>query len=968
MEIDLLGPVSIRASGEELPLRERRHRAVLAILASSVPPHRTVPQMIDGLWGDDAPASARNAVQVYVTGLRKALGPAGVEVKHVGDGYALRGSGVSVDVVTFEAGVAEGRAALRLGDSERAAAVLAKALSLWQGEPYAGLDDLPFARRGRDVLRATRIAAAHDLAAALSREGRPQEAVEISRSLVSDDPYDEVAWGAMARNQYWAGHQQDALQTCRRARRRLGEDLGIDPTPALAELESQILRQQVPSPVVVKDQAVDHAAALPRLPEIFVGRDEVVQDIVEQLESGARVVSVTGLGGIGKSAVAIAVAHEFRRRGRPVWFCPLEMETRADTAVLRARHCVGPASGASGDSWGAGAEGALLILDNIEQIADMPGAVASIVQEQGAPQVLVTTRVPLHTREERMVVLPALECGSGGPAEELFVRCAARNRRSLPDHDRGTVLELCEALGGMPLALEFAAARTRIRTPAQLLRQLHEHPDVSIAGDLLDVPERQRSLRQVLTASLDLLSEPARLVLVAASQCEGWITSDLLERTVTDRLATGFEEALDELTTSGIGAMDAEHRVRVPAPVRRHVQNSLDGGPLRRAFVRATHDLVRETAPQLIGRSAQASLLRLQQDDDALTTALALIRADGDVTDAARFAIQLPVYWLMTSRFLQAQQVLTELADTDVSPELGAQLRIINGTFASYLTQPDAIPILHSALEDAQRLNLAPDRVVVNGWCSLAAMHVRVEDHPAALAASEQAQLLAERSDDPGLIALSCDLAGYVAAYLHDYERALQASLTGIRDSRRDGDDYRLAGLLAGAADSLAQLGRYDEAGAVIDEAFEIAGRVDLGPMIPFLLLGRGQTLACDRRLSEAIPTLVEALRTGQDLYPDPGLFADALFLLAGCETIRHEDLLAARLYGASDTWYAEAGLKFTGRTAQVMVDLRAELADRMGLDSFGVYHALGYSRPKEAISAAMESGRALSPSARHDT
>lgn len=956
MEIDLLGPVSMRASGAEVPLRERRQRAVLAILAGAVPPHRTVTQMIDDLWGDDPPASARNAVQVYVTGLRKALGPSGIEVRHVGDGYELRGSSLSVDVVTFEAGVAEGRAALRLGDSQRAAEVLAKALSLWQGEPYAGLADLPFARRGRDVLRATRTAASHDLAVALSREGRPQEAIEVSRSLLADDPYDEAAWGSVARNQYWAGHQQDALQTCRQARRRLSQDLGIDPTPALAGLESQILKQEVPPPVVAKEQ-VAAPAALPRPPEIFLGREEVVQDILQQIESGARVVSVTGLGGIGKSAVAIAVAHECRRRGRPVWFCPLEMESRADTAVLKGRHAAG--LDATHDSWSA-AQGGLLILDNIEQIADMPSAVAAIVRRADAPQILVTTRVAMHLREERLVIIPPLEGGAGGPAEELFVRRAGRHGRSWSDHDRGTVLELCEALGGLPLALEFAAARTRIRTPEQLLRQLHDQAEVSEGGDLLDVPERQRSVRQVLKASVDLLSEPARVVLVAASQCEGWSTSDLLERTCTDQLAIGFEAALDELTTSGIGAMDPDGRVRVPAPVRRHVQGSPEGPGLRRAFIRATHDLVRETAPQLIGRSAAASLLRLQQDDDALTTAMAANRADGHVTLAGQLAIQLPVYWLMTGRFRQAQQLLTELAQSAVPADLRAQLRVINGTFASYLTQPDAIPTLQTALEEAQQLDLDPDRVIVNGWCSLAAMHVRVEDHAAALAASEQAQLLAQRSGDPELIALSCDLAGFVAAHMHDNERALQANLAGIRDSRRDGDDYRLAGLLAAAADNLAQLSRYDEAGAVMDEAFQIAGRVDLGPLTPFLLLGRGQTLACDRRLSEAIPTLVEALRTGQDLHPDPALFADALFLLAGCETIRHQDPLAARLYGAADAWYAEVGLTFAGRTAQVMVDLRAELVDRMGADTFGVYQALGHSRPQEAISGAMDSGRAL--------
>lgn len=128
-----------------------------------------------------------------------------------------------------------------------------------------------------------------------------------------------------------------------------------------------------------------------------------------------------------------------------------------------------------------------------------------------------------------------------------------------------------------------------------------------------------------------------------------------------------------------------------------------------------------------------------------------------------------------------------------------------------------------------------------------------------------------------------------------------------------------------------------------------------------FMLLCRAQTWACAGRLPVAIPTLLEAVRTSLEAHPDPALLGDALFILAGCEMLRAQDSLAARLYGASDAWYADVGLRFEGRTADVMIDLRGQLLLRMGAESCEVYHALGAANPQGAVAAAAESGQDLS-------
>lgn len=427
-----------------------------------------------------------------------------------------------------------------------------------------------------------------------------------------------------------------------------------------------------------------------------------------------------------------------------------------------------------------------MILDNVERIPGIGQVVAGIVRQDKSPQVIVTSRSPLHVRDERLVVLPPLDCGAHGPAEELFLRRADQHRRKLSDHDRSKVPDLCEVLGGIPLALEFAAARTTVRGVGQLLDHLTSGTPQREMGGFADLPPRQASLRRVLATSVDLLAPAARTVLVAASQCEGWMTTELLEQIVAGHLDTEFDEALDELTSSGIGTLDTDGRVRIPPPVRRYVQETQDCSSMRAAFIQATQELVAAIAPALLETADKVGLLRLRRDDDALTGAMAAARADGNATLAAHSAIQLQAYWLMTGRFTQAQQLFTVLADEGVPPDVRAHLGILSGTFASYLTHPDAVPRLKAALSEARRLDLEPDRIIVNGWCSLAAMYVRVEDNDSAREASAQARNLAERSADPGLLALALDLEAFVAAYMHDYERALSATLTGIRGQSPD--------------------------------------------------------------------------------------------------------------------------------------------------------------------------------------
>ena len=210
LRIRLLGSVDAVDGGGELALGGSKPRALLAVLALAAPRACSSEQIIDSLWGDDPPPSARNAVQVYVTALRKALRPHEVEIVRVGDGYALRGS-VAADVPEFEQLVSEGRASLRSGDAGRSAARLMAALDLWRGHPLEGLEAPSFSNSVRAMLEATRSAALVDLAEAQLRLGDTSAAARTAQTLLADHPYDERGWiaspprttGAVSRISRW---------------------------------------------------------------------------------------------------------------------------------------------------------------------------------------------------------------------------------------------------------------------------------------------------------------------------------------------------------------------------------------------------------------------------------------------------------------------------------------------------------------------------------------------------------------------------------------------------------------------------------------------------------------------------------------------------------------------------------------------------------------------------------------------
>lgn len=948
LRIRLLGAVSAWAGSEDLALGGPRPRALLALLALAAPRALSSAHIVDGLWGEDPPATARNAVQVNVTGLRKGLRPHGVDIERVGDGYALRGP-AQVDAAQFEQLVSAGRTALRAGDVGYSQVSLREALALWEGAPFDGLGDPPFGVEARQALERVRDSALVDLADAYLRAGDPAAATLVAQELLHQHPYDEPGWVALATAQYFSGRQDQALATCRRAREVLLDELGVDPTAALVEVERQILRHELPdrsaaNEAASSDSADDPGPTLPALP-FLVGREKILDDVAELFSEGRRLVSLVGIGGIGKTTLALAAAH----RLEALAVCSLETETEAASALARLCRTLGidPEDDPS-EALAALAPTGIVVLDNLEQVADIGRALDRLLSRIAGLAVLVTSRRPTGSRLERSVTVPPLGQDS---AEIMFREHAERVRPGISGTDADSVTRLCALLDGIPLAIEIAAGRIRTLTPHQLLARIERRRtsvlDASRGGAM---PERQASLHGVLQEAFEALTDPARRLFELFGSVEGSISLELLEGAAED-LVDDVVEALDELAGCGLVSLDLAGCVAMRGPVREYARSAGPRESLDGRLQRQVLSLVVDNGPRLFGPEAGAALATLQRDEDSLNAAIAGAIDAAEPGTSAQLVLGMNRYWLLSGRLSDGRSWIERAVGlSGHDPADDVRLALLAGTYASYFDDVATPSMLGDALSRAEIVGLPVDRLLVNGWCCLAAHAAHHGDFDTADNSSRRAAALAAQSGNPALVALARDIDGHVASYVKDYDRALTAKLAGLADARAAGDLFDIISLLVVIANDLLDLGRLEEALAYSDEAFDLTSTFDPGPLLGQVLLQRGIVLAVAERVPAARGNLLQAIRLSQERRPDSISTADGLFAFGACLAHDLEDAEACRYFGAADALFSGHGVDADERLAPALVRARDSLCDRLGREQFATLTALGSTDPARTL------------------
>jgi WD40 repeat protein/DNA-binding SARP family transcriptional activator len=316
VDFRILGPLEVHGDRGAIDVPGKKPRAVLAVLLLNANEPVSAERIAVALWGEDAPAGAVRTVHVNVSRLRKALGDGGL-LATTPAGYRLRVHPGELDAERFEELVADGRRALEHGQADEAGIILRKALKLWRGPPLADLAFEPFAqieiaRLEEDQQAAVELRVAADLAA-----GRHSELVAELRRMVTKHPARERLAGHLMLALYRCGRQSEALEAFHEARRRLADELGIEPSEELRALHDAILRQD-PALAMEPAETLPHELDVAAAPPLVGRRSELgwLHERWQEARGGAgRLVVVAGGRGMGKTRLVAELAVDIHAHG-----------------------------------------------------------------------------------------------------------------------------------------------------------------------------------------------------------------------------------------------------------------------------------------------------------------------------------------------------------------------------------------------------------------------------------------------------------------------------------------------------------------------------------------------------------------------------------------------------------------------------------------------------------------------------
>ena len=764
LAVQLLGPLAVEVDGVPVLLGSVKQKAILAQLALRGGQIAQLDELVAGLWGEDPPATATNTIQVHVSALRRALGRAGRLVQNRPPGYLLEGA--DVDVLRFERLVEEARRGR--ADKWR------DALDEWTGEAaLADLTDVPFARAVAARLDELRLTATEELIECELAPGHHVEYVSVLTELTGKHPYREAFWRQLMLGLYRSDRQSEALATFRKAASVLADDMGIDPGPALAAMHAAILSQDP----ALAGPAQQHD--LPRLTGELVGRDGELARLLELVHT-TRLVTLTGPGGVGKTRLALEVAHRLQAE-----FVPLAEVSTAEAAAARI----------------AGTGATLLVLDNMEQIPDADALVLDLL-DNTERKMLITSRAALHLYAENVVVLTPLTITS---AAELFT-AEAHRVGAAATLDESTVTTICQRLDGLPLALVLAAARCRLLTPAQMLRRLARG---GLGDGPKDLPDRQRTLPATVRWSVDLLDPPAQDLFADLAVFAAPFTVEQAEE-------VSNPDELGALVDASLLVAD-DGRLRMLETIRDCARDMLiaSGRDTRDRHAQWVLRQVDELAPQLNTATEEAALGdlgRLLPEIRAATEYLTETDADA----AADTLVRTRRVWFVQGLLGEIRERLDRVALHVTAPRTKVEVTALQAIFAKIVGGSAGRPLLEQALPPLRETPEAAE-MLTNTLCHLASLESEADEREPALAHAAEAVEVARVLGGP-MLEMALDLSSYVARTVGDVERAIEVSREAV-EAGRTAPSLQLANALATLARALSDGGRRDEAADVGLEA-----------------------------------------------------------------------------------------------------------------------------------------------------
>jgi predicted ATPase/DNA-binding SARP family transcriptional activator len=930
VEFRILGPLEVVAEAGVVALEAPKPRALLALLLLRANEPVSRDRLIEDLWAGRPPSTAAQSLRTYVFQLRKALGRA--VIRTVPSGYELRASPESIDVHRFEDLLVEARSEAPLA----AAATLREALALWRGSALAEFAFEAWAQVEIARLEELRLEALEERIDADLALGRAADVVAEAEGLVAQHPLRERLRGQLMLALYRCGRQADALAAFRDGRRVLVEELGIEPGPALRELEHAILDQD-PGLTPLSTAPAGLVAARPTTglhprPTSFVGRTRELREVRTLLQDDdLRLVTLTGAAGSGKtrlaleakgalegwaeavvvelapvfdaSLVAATVADRLGIRERPG-------RTRADALIDHLRH-----------------RRALLVLDNFEQVLAAAPLLQEMVVEAVGVKLLVTSRTPLGVPAEHVYPVPPLELPDPSPAftlarlrrtEAIRLYCErAREARPgfrLTDANAGAVAELCVRLDGLPLALELAAARSNVLSPRALLERMAGRLDLLRAAPGSRVSGRHLTLRAAIEWSYDLLAPDLQRLFTSLGVFVGGFTVEGAEA-VAGRLEIDVVDGLqsllrDNLLTTDRSAGD-EPRLGMLETIKEYALEQLtasgDLDAVRRRHAQHFAALAAAAEPGLLGPEQLEWLERLDAERDNIRAALTWAATSGDTDVGLRIAAPLWRYWNFRNYEREARARLEELLADGSGP--AASRAMAQSAVASMAQwQGD-----HETMRRMCEAALPVHREVGNTrWvlCTLGLLVISAlaaGDTDGADALSREELELARKTHDrisESYALAHASIALAAAGKFDDAEDALQAA---VRLAGKHGNIRSVAGFgmtLAGFA-----VVRRDHAHArrLFEDSLTIHRQLSDAWGIPISLLGLTYLALEADDHETARRLLAESLALGREYEDQPGL-ANHLELSARLAAARGDLQRAVALYANAALLRATTG------------------------------------------------------------
>lgn len=646
-EILVLGPVALggRASPTTPPAMLQRLMAALVLAEGRV---RHIEELVDVLWGEDPPTSARQLVRVYVSQLRKAL-PTGVAVETVSGGYVLRLPDGTLDAARFERLVAECRQARRDGNAALAVSLAEQALALWRGRAFGELAYEELARVESERLEEQRLVAREERLHAHVMLGRHAELLGEILAFADEHPLREHAHELAMLALYRCGRQTDALEHYAAVRERLNEELGLEPGPAIRELHRRILGHDPELAAAHEDGP--EVTSLPEPPNPLVGRERELAELDALLaRRDSRLIVLTGAGGSGKTRLALEAARRAARSfANGVVLVELASVRDPELVLPTIAHAVGAADAPGKPPLDAVGDALLsrellLLIDNVEHLRTAAPSLVKVLARAPRLVLLVTSRAVLHVSGERVFPVAPLE-------EEAAVKLFEQRAQSLQPafridaQNEDLVREICRRLDGLPLAIELAAARIRTLAPRSLVERLSQRLALLTWG-ARDLPARQQTLRETIDWSVGLLSESERRAFARLAALPAGATLDAAQIVCgadLDNLATLVDDNL--LTRTDVAG---EPRFGMLETVREYALELL--GSARGDVELALADYF-ATAADGLRRSAGAEherrriVERLVPEIDNVRVALAAAAEKGDGALQLRLAGGLWRYW-----------------------------------------------------------------------------------------------------------------------------------------------------------------------------------------------------------------------------------------------------------------------------------------------------------------------------------